>query len=124
MIDLIWRYCIISLIKQPQTLPGEIEKMLIKPEISGQLTRNITANLTPIVERYVKETISKTLIPAYQAQSTAMHQDLQREIRSEVMGLKKEILTWQTEALRTQEVSITGELLIHFKLNNVIVPNP
>ena len=124
MIDLIWRYCIISLIKQPQTLPGEIEKMLIKPEISGQLTRNITANLTPIVERYVKETISKTLIPAYQAQSTAMHQDLQREIRSEVMGLKKEILTWQTEALRTQEVSITGELLIHFKLNNAIVPNP
>lgn len=124
MIDLIWRYCIISLIKQPQTLPGEIEKMLIKPEISGQLTRNITANLTPIVERYVKETISKTLIPAYQAQSSAMHQDLQREIRSEVMGLKKEILTWQTEALRTQEVSITGELLIHFKLNNAIVPNP
>ena len=124
MIDLIWRYCIISLIKQPQTLPGEIEKMLIKPEISGQLTRNITANLTPIVERYVKETISKTLIPAYQAQSSAMHQDLQREIRSEVMGLKKEILTWQTEALRTQEVSMTGELLIHFKLNNVIVPNP
>lgn len=124
MIDLIWRYCIISLIKQPQTLPGEIEKMLIKPEISGQLTRNITANLTPIVERYVKETISKTLIPAYQAQSAAMHQDLQREIRSEVMGLKKEILTWQTEALRTQEVSMTGELLIHFKLNNVIVPNP
>ena len=94
MIDLIWRYCIISLIKQPQTLPGEIEKMLIKPEISGQLTRNITANLTTIVERYVKETISKTLIPAYQAQSTAMHQDLQREIRSEVIRLKKEILTW------------------------------
>ena len=124
MIDFIWRYCIISLIKQPQTLPGEIEKMLIKPEISGQLTRNITANLTPIVERYVKETISKTLIPAYQAQSSAMHQDLQREIRSEVMGLKKEILTWQTEALRTQEVSITGELLIHFKLNNAIVPYP
>lgn len=49
--------------------------------------------------------MSKTLIPAYQAQSSAMHQELTREIRNEVMNLKKEIITWQTEALRTQEVS-------------------
>ena len=95
--------------------------MLIKPEISGQLTRNIVSNLTPIVERYVKETITKTLIPSYQAQSSAMHQDLQREIRSEVMGLKKEILTWQTEALRTQEVSVIDNS-VYLKLINVNSP--
>lgn len=34
-----------------------------------------------------------------------MHQELTREIRNEVMNLKKEIITWQAEALRTQEVN-------------------
>ncbi|TDL27270.1 hypothetical protein BD410DRAFT_713619 [Rickenella mellea] len=86
-----------------KNLPPEIEKLLSKPEISNQIARNMTNTLTPIVERYVKDAISKTLIPAYQAQSQAMHQELSREIRSEVLGLKKEIINWQTDALRGQE---------------------
>lgn len=78
--------------------------MLNKPEISSQIARNISTNLTPFMERYVKDTITKTLIPAYQAQSSAMHQDLSREIHSEILNLKKEIISWQSEALRGQEV--------------------
>lgn len=37
-----------------------------------------------------------------------MHQELSREVRSEILGLKKEVLAWQSEALRGQEVGITG----------------
>ena len=86
-------------------LPPEIEKMLFKPEISSQIARNLSNNLTPFIERYVKEAISKTLVPAFQAQSTTMHQELSREIHSEIVNLKKEVIQWQSDALRTQEVS-------------------
>ena len=61
--------------------------------------------MTPLVERQVKETIQKTLIPAYSQQSSAIHQELSREIHGEILNLKKEVITWQTEALRGQEVS-------------------
>ena len=81
--------------------------MLFKPEISNQIARNLSNNLTPFIERYVKEAITKTLIPAYQAQSSQMHQELSREIHNEMMSLKKEIISWQSEALRSQEVCST-----------------
>lgn len=34
-----------------------------------------------------------------------MHQELSREIHAEILNLKKEVITWQSEALRGQEVS-------------------
>ena len=71
--------------------------------MSTQIARAFSANVTPIIERQVKETISKSLVP-----SSAMHQELSREIRAEILGLKKEVLTWQSEALRGQEVGIAG----------------
>ena len=85
-------------------MPPEIEKMFIKPEVSNKIAHNLSLSLTPVIERHVKETVAKTLLPAYQAQTSAMHQDLSREIRSEVANLKKEIITWQSDAFRTQEV--------------------
>lgn len=33
-----------------------------------------------------------------------MHQELSREIHSEILNVKKEIITWQSEALKGQEV--------------------
>lgn len=86
-----------------QALPNEIERVLIRPEMSTQIARAFSTSVAPVIERQVKETISKNLIP-----SSAMHQELSREIRSEILGLKKEVLAWQSEALRGQEVGILG----------------
>ena len=54
----------------------------------------------------MKETITKSLIPAYSQQSSTMHQELSREIHGEILNLKKEVITWQSEALRGQEVGL------------------
>jgi len=86
-----------------KTLGPELEKVLIKPEVASQIARNLASAISPFVERNVKDVITKTLIPAYQAQSQAMHQDLSHEIRSEITNLKKEVIAWQTDALRGQE---------------------
>ncbi|KAH9946232.1 uncharacterized protein BXZ73DRAFT_36999 [Epithele typhae] len=81
-----------------QALPTEIERVLIRPEMATQVARAFSATVTPVIERQVKETISKSLLS-----SSAMHQELSREIRSEILGLKKEVLAWQSETLRSQE---------------------
>jgi len=60
--------------------------------------------LNPLIERYVKDSVSKTFIPAYSQQSSAMHQELIHELRSEILKVKKESIAWQNEALRGQEV--------------------
>ncbi|KAI0361950.1 hypothetical protein OH77DRAFT_6284 [Trametes cingulata] len=85
-------------------LPSEIERVLIRPEMATQVARAFSTTVTPVIERQVKETISKNMLP-----SSAMHQELSREIRSEILNLKKEVLTWQSEALRGQE-SVIREL--------------
>jgi hypothetical protein len=61
--------------------------------------------VTPLIERHVKDAINTTLIPAYQQSNAAMHQELTREVHSEILSLKKEIITWQGEALKGSEVS-------------------
>lgn len=78
--------------------------MLIKPDVANILARNLTTSLVPSIERHVKDAVQKTLLPAYQAQSSAMHQELSREIHSEISTLKKDVINWQSEALRGQEV--------------------
>ncbi|KAI5124340.1 hypothetical protein M0805_008947 [Coniferiporia weirii] len=88
------------------TLPAEIEKMFVRPEVANQVARNLSTSLSPVIERHVKEAIQKTLVPAYQAQSTAMHQDLAREIHTEIANMKKDVISWQSDALRGQESMI------------------
>jgi len=88
------------------TLPNEIERLLLRPDVSNHVARTFSAAVTPIIERHVKEAMTKTLIPAYAAESTAMHQDLSRELHSELLSVKKEVVTWQSEALRGQEATI------------------
>lgn len=93
-----------------QNLPNEIERLLMRPEVSNHIARTFSSAVTPLVERHVKDAITKTLIPAYSQQSSAMHQELSREMHSEILNLKKEIITWQSEALRGQEVRNIGIL--------------
>jgi hypothetical protein len=107
-----------------QTLPPEIEKMLLKPELSNQIARTLSNNLSPFIERYVKEAVSKTLVPAFQAQTTVMHQELAREMQNEIMGLKKDVISWQTEALRSQEVSTAMTLALWCNLTVQIDHDP
>ena len=85
-------------------MPPEIEKMFVKPEVSNQIARNLSSALTPVIERHVKETVANTLVPVYQARTTQMHQDLSHEIRTEIAGLKQEVISWQNDSFRKQEV--------------------
>ena len=87
-----------------KALPNEIEKLLLRPDVSSHVARTFSAAVTPIIERHVKEAINKTLIPAYTAQSSSMHQELSHEIHAEMLNIKKEVIAWQSEALRGQEV--------------------
>ncbi|THV07877.1 hypothetical protein K435DRAFT_772233 [Dendrothele bispora CBS 962.96] len=89
-----------------QSLPIEMEKLLTRPDISSHFSHLLSANLTPLIERHVKDAIQKTLIPVYSQQSSTMHQDLIRDLRSEMHGFKSELTGWQNESLRSQENSI------------------
>ncbi|KAF8136086.1 hypothetical protein EV363DRAFT_1318702 [Boletus edulis] len=84
-------------------LPVEIEKLLLRPDISNHFASILSTNLNPLLERYVKDTVSKTFVPAYSQQTSAMHQDILREMRTEILNVKKDSMTWQTEAARSQE---------------------
>ncbi|OJT08940.1 hypothetical protein TRAPUB_150 [Trametes pubescens] len=85
-------------------LPNEIERVLIRPEMATQVARAFSSNVMPVVERQIKESLAKNMVP-----QTALHQELSREVRSEILNLKKEVLTWQSDALRGQE-SLIREL--------------
>ena len=102
----------IVLIERPQNLPPEIEKLLVKPEVSTQIARNISANLTPVIERQMKDSVSKVLVPAYQAQTTLAHQEFTREMHAEMNNMKRDMINWQSEALRGQEVSLQSIVYI------------
>ncbi|KAJ6547097.1 hypothetical protein B0H19DRAFT_1163992 [Mycena capillaripes] len=89
-----------------QVLPLEIEKLLLRPDISAHFAQMLSSSLTPLIDRHVKDTVNKSLLPAFSQQSSAMHQDLLREVRSEIHSVKSELTTWQGEAFRSQETSI------------------
>ncbi|KAJ7756874.1 hypothetical protein DFH07DRAFT_919930 [Mycena maculata] len=89
-----------------QSLPVEIEKLLLRPDISAHFAQMLSSNLTPLIDRHVKDTVTKSLLPAFSQQSSAMHQDLLREVRTEIHSVKTELTAWQGEAFRSQETSI------------------
>jgi hypothetical protein len=89
-----------------QTLPAEIERMFMRADVTAHLAHNFTASITPVIERHVKESMNQTVIPTWQAQTAALHQEFTREVRSEFLALKNEIGNWQNEALRSQETMI------------------
>jgi hypothetical protein len=73
-------------------------------DISNHFSHILSSNLTPLIERNIKEVVSKTFMPTFTQQATAMHQELARELRSEIHSMKKELIGWQNETLRTHEV--------------------
>ncbi|KAG6331224.1 hypothetical protein ID866_7865 [Astraeus odoratus] len=87
-------------------LPIEMEKLLLRPDISSHFASILSTNLNPLIERYVKDSVSKTFLPAYSQQTSAMHHDILREMRAEILNVKKDSITWQTEAARSQEALI------------------
>ncbi|KAJ6606531.1 hypothetical protein DFH09DRAFT_1299762 [Mycena vulgaris] len=89
-----------------QTLPVEIEKLLLRPDVSAHFAQMLSSNLTPLIDRHVKDTVNKSLLPVFSQQSSTMHQELIREVRAEIHGVKAELTAWQGEAFRSQEASI------------------
>ncbi|GAW06255.1 wd40 repeat-containing nuclear protein [Lentinula edodes] len=59
-----------------QRIPVEMEKLLTRPDISGHYSHILSSQLTPMIERHLKEAVNKTFIPVYSQQTTAMHQEL------------------------------------------------
>jgi hypothetical protein len=88
-----------------QALPNELERLLLRPEISTHIARTFSANVTPLVERHVKDTISQVLVPNFQQTAIRMQNELASEFSSEIISIKKEVLAWQSEAIRNTEVS-------------------
>jgi hypothetical protein len=97
-----------------QVLPTEMEKLLFRPDISNHLAHLLSTNLTPIIERHVKDAIAKTFIPVYSQQASSMHQELLRELRSEIHGVKSELTAWQNEAFRSHDVSSFKSCLVSY----------
>ncbi|KAJ7632208.1 hypothetical protein FB45DRAFT_911811 [Roridomyces roridus] len=89
-----------------QSLPVEIEKLLLRPDISAHFSQVLSSNLTPVIDRHLKDTVAKALLPAVSQQSSTMHQELLRELRGEIHSVKAELSGWQGEAFRSQEASI------------------
>lgn len=94
-----------------QRIPVEMEKLLTRPDISGHFSHLLSSQLTPLIDRHIKEAVTKTLIPVYSQQSSAnsqqssaMHQELLRELRNELHSFKSEMSSWQNETIRNQEV--------------------
>ncbi|KII88712.1 hypothetical protein PLICRDRAFT_110617 [Plicaturopsis crispa FD-325 SS-3] len=89
-----------------QSLPIEIEKLLLRPDISAHFAHILSSNLTPLLDRHVKEAVHKSILPVLTQQSAQMHQELLREVRSEVLGVKNDMTSWQSDAFRSQETLI------------------
>lgn len=98
--------------------------MLLRPDVANHIARTFSATVTPIIDRQVKETVSKTILPTYTQQSTHMHQELSREIRSEVQNLKKEVISWQSEALHKQEVRFASLYCLCLADTSSAAPHP
>ncbi|KAI0064686.1 hypothetical protein BV25DRAFT_1799983 [Artomyces pyxidatus] len=116
-----------------QALPSEIERLLLRPDVSSHVARTFSSAITPVIERHVKDAISQTLIPAYTQQSSSMHQELSREMHTEMLNIKKEVIAWQSEALRGQEslireleqsVRAMGDQVKYLSMNASLQPPP
>ena len=79
--------------------------MILRPDMAQHFSNMLSSALVPAIERHVKESMSKSVIPAYQQHNAALHQELLRELRAELHGVKSEMSAWQNEAFRNQEVS-------------------
>ena len=70
-------------------LPIEIEKLPLPLDISSHFAHILSSNLTPLIERNIKEVVTKTFLPTFSQQATLMHQELARDLRAEIHNAKK-----------------------------------
>ncbi|KAF8163142.1 hypothetical protein B0H34DRAFT_764448 [Crassisporium funariophilum] len=89
-----------------RSLPVEMEKLLLRPNISNHFANILSTALTPMVEHHIKEVLTTTFFQFHSQQTASMHQDLLRELRGEISNIKSELGTWHNEAMRTQEATI------------------
>lgn len=89
-----------------QSLPGELEKLLFRPDVSAHFAHVLSTSLTPLLGGHVHDAMSKTFLPLFSQQMNRMHQDLAQELRHEIHGLKAELMTWERDLFRNQETSI------------------
>ncbi|PPQ78521.1 hypothetical protein CVT25_011793 [Psilocybe cyanescens] len=89
-----------------RSLPAEMEKLLMRPNISNHFASVITTTMAPTIERNIKEVLTTNFFQFHSQQTTAMHQDLLRELRSEISIIKSDLSNWHNEALRSQETTI------------------
>ena len=93
-----------------KSLPAEIEKLLLRPDVSNHMSRTFTAAVTPLIEKNVRDQIQKNLIPAYHQQASTMIEQLYTEINEEMVGLKKDIIAYQSETLKNHEVRVRSPI--------------
>jgi hypothetical protein len=89
-----------------QNLPIEVEKLITRPDITSHFAHVLSNNLSPLIERQVKDAVNKTFLPVYTQQSSNLHQEVLREFRGEIHRLKNEITSYQAEAFRNYETSL------------------
>ncbi|KAH6918752.1 hypothetical protein BKA70DRAFT_1248170 [Coprinopsis sp. MPI-PUGE-AT-0042] len=89
-----------------QSLPLEIEKIFSRPDISSHFAHVISSNIAPLIDRQVKDAVMKNFMPLYSQQATTFHQELVREVRGELNGLKQELNVWKSDTMRGHENSI------------------
>jgi len=87
-----------------QSLPIEVEKIITRPDISSHFAHVLSSNLSPLIERQIKDAVTKTFMPVYSQQSASLHQEVLRELRNEIQSVKNELSAWQNDAFRTHEV--------------------
>lgn len=87
-----------------QGLPGEIEKVLLRPSISNHYASLLTQALMPILERQIKDTLSSVFLQFHAQHSANMQQEVMRELRNEMNVIKADLGSWHGEVLRSQEV--------------------
>ncbi|KAF8310180.1 hypothetical protein DL93DRAFT_2169871 [Clavulina sp. PMI_390] len=87
------------------SLPAELERLLLRPEIGVQIARNFSTSVTPLVERQIKDSFQKNLIPAFEAATQSLQMSFGRDMSAELMNLRKEIFGWQSDTIRNTEAS-------------------
>ena len=98
-----------------------MEKLLLRPTLSNHFANLISSTLTPVIERQIKDLLGSNFYQYQSQQTSSLHQDLVREMRSEIAAIKSDLGNWHGENIRTQEVIVFGILGPHIRLLNKLL---
>ncbi|KAH8919335.1 hypothetical protein BT69DRAFT_500375 [Atractiella rhizophila] len=86
-----------------KTLPNELERLLLRPDVSSHMSKHLGSSVAPLIERNVQTIIQQTIVPRFRDGTQAMLESLMNEVRSEMVDVRKEIVAEQSEILNGQE---------------------